>query len=161
MTTSIWGRIKQAYSNSNRATGEGEGLYTRTVTLSNARMKTLRATPYIVVHGISNRIIVPTRVVATSTEASTSRTGSVDVQVQWHRGGSSYTDASGDIDRSTMHGSITDVRFAVENCSIDIGGTFDMENKDVVLRNVDGSEYGSGSSDNEVTFRVTYYVVKA
>ena len=158
MVTSIWGRIKQAYGDSNRATGEGAGVYTATHVLSNARMKTLRATPLEVVRGIPNRIVVPVLVTLFIPQVTTARTGSVDIRLQWKRGSSWYS-ATNDIDRSSMHGATANARFAVTipNSS---GHSDTMEGLSLYLRNPDSSESGAGSSDNIVTFDISYYIVK-
>ena len=158
MPISIWGRIKQAYRDSIGASGDGLGLYTVTVTLSNDRMKTLRASPFTLVKAIPNRTLIPLQRVITSPDVSTARTGNYDIRLEWHRGGSNYTSAGGDIDRTTVQGSTSGPRVSMDS-DIDVAGALNLVGMPLVLRNVDGGEYGSGSSNNEVTFKVIYYVV--
>ena len=156
MVTSIWGRIKQAFRDSNRATGEGEGLYTATHVVSNTRMKTLRATPLEVVKGINGRILVPVLLSLSIPEVTTARTGSVDIRLQWKRGSSWYS-ATGDID--SVHGATSNPSFALA-LPPSAGHSDSVEGLSLYLRNPDSSESGSGSTDNIATFTITYYVVK-
>ena len=159
MPISIWGRIKQAYSDSSRASGEGLGLYTATFTVSNARMKTMRATPYVAVKGIPGRIIVPYKVVSTTPDVTTARTGGYDIRLQWRVSSTTYSSATGDLDRTGMIGSTAGLRFAVE-VAINESTTNNTIGRDLILRNVDSGEYASGSEDNEVTFHVLYSIVQ-
>ena len=158
MPTSIWGRIREAYDNSILASGQAAGLYTATHIVSNARMKTLRATPLEVVRGIPNRVIVPVLLSLSIPQATTSRTGSVDIRLQWKRGSNWYS-ATNDIDRTSMHGNTSNARFSVTFATT-ASHSDSMEGLSLYLRNPDTTESGSGSSDNIVTFTITYYIVK-
>ena len=157
MVTSIWGRIKQAFRNSNRATGEGSGTYRASVTLSNAQMKTLRATPIEVVKGISGKLIVPIQIIAISESANVPRTGSVDVRLRWKDTLGTYHSASEDIDRTTMQGVDGNYRVAVED--IDIGSSGYFVGSGLYLQNPDSTEYGAGSDDNIVHFHIFYVIL--
>ena len=161
MVTSIWGRLKQAYRDSAKATGIGAGYYVARITVSNARMKTLRATPLTIVKGIGGKILYPISVLASAPEVTTARSGSYDTRLEWDTSGTKPS-ATGDIDRATMHGSVTQDKFATAPIAHG-GNNQDFESitgKDLILRNVDGGEYTLGSSDNEVTFIVAYTVIE-
>ena len=157
MVTSVWGRIKQAYINSNRATGKGEGLYNVTYVVSNARMKTLRADPLVAIKGIPGRTLIPISILSSTPEVTTVRSGDVDIRLEYKKG-SSYINITSDIDRTTMQGDASSGRLtfvAILTPSRD----GDLIGSDLVLRNVDGAEYGAGSIDNITTFNIVYYIL--
>ena len=161
MATSVWGRIKQAYQDSFRVTGVATGYYVARATLGNSRMKTLRATPYTIVEGIKGKILYPVSVMASAPEVATARSGSYDTRLEWDTSGTKPS-ATGDLDRATMHGSVTQDKFATAPMAHG-GNNQDFESitgTALILRNVDGGEYTLGSSDNEVTFVVAYTVIE-
>ena len=160
MVSSIWGRLRQAFRDSPRASGEGLGLYTTNFTVSNARMKTIRASPYVAIKGIPDRIIIPLKVVTRTPDVTTARTGAYDVQLRWNISSSSRLSCTSDLDRTAMTGTTGGDRFGVE-VTINNGQTGDLVGKDVILQNVDNAEYGSGSIDNEVTFHIFYSIIEA
>ena len=134
---------------------------TVSVVVSNARMKTLRATPEVIVPAVPERIIVPLVLVASTPEATTARINAVDVRLRWQISSTVRVDACGDIDRTTMVGSTSTSRVAIEQM-ISFGDGRDISlyiNKPLVLHNVDSVEYAGGSADNQVTFRVTYILI--
>ena len=136
---------------------------TASVVVSNTRMRTLRATPEVIVPAVADRIIVPLVLVASTPEATTARVNAVDVRLRWQISSTVRVDACGDIDRTTMVGSTSTARVAVEQMtSFGDGRAISLYvNKALVLHNVDSAEYAGGSTDNQVTFRVTYILIDA
>ena len=142
-------------------TAAGAAIKYASVVISNTRMLTLRATPEIIVPAVAEKIIVPLVLVASTPEATTARVNAVDVRLRWQISSTVRIDACGDIDRTTMVGSTSTSRVAVEQMT-SFGDGRDISlyvNKPLILHNVDTVEYASGSADNQVTFRVTYILI--
>ena len=140
----------------------GSEVKTARLVVANNNMKTLRATSLTVVPAIANRIIIPLRVIATTPQATTARTGAVNVRLRWRVTSTSHIDITGDIDITTMQGSTTTARSAVViPASAAYGEALaSLVALPAVVHNVGAAEYGAGSTDNIVTFRVIYFLLE-
>ena len=139
---------------------EDRGIKKASAVVSNARMKTLRATPLVVVPAVANKIIFPIAVYASTPEVTTSRTGASDIQLRWQLTSTSLQSATGNFARIVTVGSVSGDRSTViyptTFSPLSLLSVF--VNKPLVLHNVDASEYASGSADNILTVNISYYL---
>ena len=156
-TNSLWGRIKQAYGTDIHNSGEGLGLYVAVKESRNLKTKQLRATPLVIVPGVPGKTIMPLQFTASVPVVGIARTGAYATHLRW-RDGTTFLNASGEIDRTTMHGATANARFAHVNMT-GTGHAQSLEDVDLVIHNTGAAEYGAGSGNNIITFRVFYTLI--
>ena len=126
-------------------------------------MLTIRATPVVIVPAVANKIIFPLVVYSNTPDVTTARTGSLDVQIRYQLTSTSLRSVTGDIARIVAVGSTlggrTSVNYPTTFAQNNLLSAF--VNKPLVLHNIDGSEYGAGSTDNILTVNVSYYLADA
>ena len=126
-------------------------------------MLTIRATPVVIVPAVANKIIFPLVVYSNTPDVTTARSGSYDVQLRYQLSSTSLRSVTGDIARIVTIGSTfgdrSSVNYPVTYAQNNLLSAF--VNKPLVLHNVDGGEYGAGSTDNILTVNVSYFLADA